>query len=508
MWLCAFGAVCSAGCGGGQSGSAVSAASHTSTLGNATVTYYGQPKPQFSSSSQQVTVLGQAGATFSNVTLEPPASLADTYIVYSRDSGLYILPDAYASPKLLYQNPVGAVQPGISTYGTVAFCNDYQSQAYTIHPDGTGLKNLPLSGVSAVYFPQYALDGTNRIAFTDNDGDVYVAPGAGGTATKIQMNCYDNAGVYWNPAGTEIVYAVPTSEGSDMYETSPSGGAATDITPTSLRNSGTMYPMAWSADGVTVLMVYRPSGASTNELVKFNATNAAYYQIVTPSGDDDGDGTFSPDGDTILLVRAGANGATPGLYTSDANGLGQALLYPDSSAGGFPVNNGVAWSPFLPKETVVAASASTFYHQAASGFLLSQSGSQFGSMVAFTANTPADAAIQAPATSTGYAPMAFTITADSITSIGYVNNYFDAGTTVTLTSTPSVVVTIDATTGQVDLVAPAATPKASPTKNADGTLTYKASFKAVYDGKGRNLAPNGASSLTVDPKSGKLVRFA
>jgi hypothetical protein len=80
--------------------------------------------------------------------------------------------------------------------------------------------------------------------------------------------------------------------------------------------------------------------------------------------------------------------------------------------------------------------------------------------------------------------------------------------TSTLTSTPSVVVTVDADTGQVDVVAPASTARPASAKNADGTLTYKAAFKAIYDAKGRNLAPNGASSLTVNQKSGKLVRFA
>ena len=68
-------------------------------------------------------------------------------------------------------------------------------------------------------------------------------------------------------------------------------------------------------------------------------------------------------------------------------------------------------------------------------------------------------------------------------------------------------VSIDSGTGQVDLVAPSATRKAAPVKNPDGTMTYNAAFKAIYDGTGKNLAPSGAKQLIVNPKTGRLVSF-
>jgi hypothetical protein len=88
-----------------------------------------------------------------------------------------------------------------------------------------------------------------------------------------------------------------------------------------------------------------------------------------------------------------------------------------------------------------------------------------------------------------------------------MNNYFSPGTIVTLTSTPSVVVSTDATTGQADMVAPAPTPQASPAKSADGTLTYNCQFKAIYDGAGKKLAPNGARQFVGNPTTAKLIRF-
>jgi hypothetical protein len=252
--------------------------------------------------------------------------------------------------------------------------------------------------------------------------------------------------------------------------------------------------------------MYMGNGMDVFENVKWNITNPAAYSVLTPSGDYDQEPCFAPDGSKIVFYRENTNGAASGIYIADAAGANQSLLVPDPPDNVDSVSGGIAWSPFLPKETVVAASGSTFYHQAASGFLLTQNGDQFGSLVAFTANTPADAAIQAPSSPAGGAPMVFMLTADSITSIGYINNYFNPGTTISLTSTPTVVVSVDALTGQVDLVAPAAA-SAKLAKNADGTVTYNAKFTAVYDGTGKNLAASGARQLVLNPKTGSLVSF-
>ena len=512
LFLMAMAAAMAAGCGGGQSGaSSANATLHTSQAGEAVLSYFGQPKPQLTSSSGTVTVLGQAGATFSTVTLEPPPKLDNTYLVVGRaigvQEGIYTLSYPAGAYQLLFQDSLQVLTPAASAYGTVAFYDASVSNLRSIRVDGTGLTSLVFGSVSEALWPHYSIDGTNRLTF-EVGADIYVGPGTGGTPTLVQSNS-TGFGEAWNPAGTKIIYSalVGTGDNSDLFTTPVGGGAPTDVTPTELKNAGAFGLPAWSPDGVSIAAQYAPSGGGNYEIVRFNVNNPDSYAIATPSGDNEVNPAFSPDGSKLAVVRSSANSQASGIYVEDATGLNETVLAADPSNDVNGSQDGISWSPFLPKETVIASSASTFYHQAASGFLLSQNGDQFGSLVAFTATTPADAAIQSPTTAAGDAPLAFTLTADSITSIGYINNYFGTGTTITLTSTPSVVVTIGAITGQVVLVAPAATAKATPTKNAAGTWTYKASFTAVYDEKGKNLAPNGTSSLTVDPKSGKLVRL-
>ena len=317
-----------------------------------------------------------------------------------------------------------------------------------------------------------------------------------------------DSGVAWNPAGNKLLYcaAASTTGTYDLFTTASTGGAATDVTPVDLAGKGVFFSPTWSSDGVTAAATFEPNTSNVSELVVFNVNNTNEYTIITPSGDSDNLAAFSPDGSKLAFYRSNANGQTAGIYITDPLGLSTSLFCQDNSSEVNDGTGGLNWSPFLPKETVVAATGSTFFHKAASGFIMSEELNQFGSFVAFTATTPADAAIQAPS-GTGFGQLIFTVTADAITSIGYINNYFSTGTTITLTSTPTVIVTVDGNTGQVDLVAPAAVSKPSVLKNADGTLTYSAPFKALYDGKGKNLAPNGAGQVTVNPQTGRLVAF-
>lgn len=59
----------------------------------------------------------------------------------------------------------------------------------------------------------------------------------------------------------------------------------------------------------------------------------------------------------------------------------------------------------------------------------------------------------------------------------------------------------------MDLVAPSSVAKPSSLRNSGGTVSYKGPFKALYDGKGKNLAPNGAAQVTVNPNTGHVVRW-
>ena len=108
----------------------------------------------------------------------------------------------------------------------------------------------------------------------------------------------------------------------------------------------------------------------------------------------------------------------------------------------------------------------------------------------------ADATVTAPATNSGNSSLG----ADSITLIAYTGQATSFAPNV-----PNAVVSIDGTTGQIDVVADAlSTPKAGGTATR---VVYDGKFSVIYDSKGKNLAPAGASHIEFDRKFGKILTF-
>ncbi|MFX8106475.1 hypothetical protein ABTK92_19180, partial [Acinetobacter baumannii] len=66
----------------------------------------------------------------------------------------------------------------------------------------------------------------------------------------------------------------------------------------------------------------------------------------------------------------------------------------------------------------------------------------------------------------------------------------------------------DATTGQVAALAPFVLKRGAvhpARQQIGGKLTFEASFSALYDAHGKNLAPHGAQRVVLDGRSGKLL---
>ena len=75
--------------------------------------------------------------------------------------------------------------------------------------------------------------------------------------------------------------------------------------------------------------------------------------------------------------------------------------------------------------------------------------------------------------------------------------------------TTGALVLFSSATGLVNDVLPFAANRSVPTRKSDGGshATYTGNFTAIFDASGKNLAPGGAKSVTIDEKTGKLVGF-
>ena len=73
-------------------------------------------------------------------------------------------------------------------------------------------------------------------------------------------------------------------------------------------------------------------------------------------------------------------------------------------------------------------------------------------------------------------------------------------------SSTGALVAFDAADGSVVAVVPYAANRSVPTHSGN-LATYTGHFTAVFDAHGKNLAPSGAKSVTLNEKTGKLVGF-
>jgi hypothetical protein len=398
----------------------------------------------------------------------------------------------------------GTSDPAVSKTGYIFYNQLIGLYAYLMRADGSSNTALSFSG-PAYYLNPSVAPNSGYVAFDGGGEELWYAPLTGGTAKLLQSND-DGGGTSFEASGSTVAYVANNAGYDNIYTTPITGGTASNVTPYSLVSTGNWKQPNCNVDGLSIAATYTPSGSSKSEVLVF-ATNTSSYITITPTGYSDSCPSFSPDGTEIAFYRSSTGGATPGIYIADYSGENQRLYFADPGTSE-PITS-LCWSPF-PSSQFILGAGSNLYNDDVSGFLLSQNGSAFGGICGFATTTAAKATVSSPSSTSGQ-PLVFTLGGDNITLIEYTNSMFDRGGETLIRpsgTTPSAVVTVDAYTGAIDTVATAASVvRQAPTISAGGNLTYTAKFKSIYDGKGKNLAPAGATQLVVNRATGKLVSF-
>jgi hypothetical protein len=285
----------------------------------------------------------------------------------------------------------------------------------------------------------------------------------------------------------------------NVYTMSSTGGTATSVLPTSYAGTGDALANAWSPDGLSLACTWTPTNSSTSGVLVISLNGGGSF-FQTPATFSDSYPCYSPDNKKMAFYRSSAGGASPGIYESDFDGLNPQLIIPDPSSSGpsGPVES-LVWSHFPPTVKFLGAGG-TVAGPTFSGFLMSQKGSQFASLLSMLATTSSTATITPTGTQSVGGPLVYTLSADAVTNVSFTNSYIGGHTSINLTTTPTVVVSIDGATGFVDFVAPGVFKKGP-------AGTYVGKFSAIYDQNGKNVAPAGATSITVDQMTGKLSSF-
>jgi len=128
--------------------------------------------------------------------------------------------------------------------------------------------------------------------------------------------------------------------------------------------------------------------------------------------------------------------------------------------------------------------------------------------VTSTSSIPQPTTITPETSGASSADLIFDVHASSLPGLNYTNGHY-ALKTAALSSpsgTTDVLVSFNSLTGKVDTIAPFIASRIAAGPVRQGTdLVFQAKFSGVWNEKGKNLAPQGASEVMIDPETGKLV---
>jgi len=495
------------GCGGGGTSTSAPAPTGTQTvqLGPAQVSFVSKPSSQIGVSGQAVSVYGMAGTTFSDVIVDPAQTLSNTSILFAGTgdtNGLWV----YANGQV---NPLGGV--GFTFATRAVYTNDGHilfvsfdpasnlAQLFECNYDGSGAHKLTSSqhisaGSRIAWSPL-----NNFIAYDDGSLSTYIA-NSNGTGETLRISGGNQP--CFSPDGKNLAFQDTIN---NTISTIPVGGGAIKTIATS-QAGDTLSNPSYSPDGNFIVFTDTAMpGASSLEIFSITGKQAGFDN---PAGVTVDNGIFSPDGSQVAYIATTPSMSSQFLDSSTYTGAGIATLV-SSSTGRIPAFP--SWSPFPGLQRFVAASIGTVM-PSASGFLFGQAGDKFGGFVAFSAKTPADATITSEGTPSGTAPYSFDIHADQITSLSFTNGLYSAVSTVSTGSYSDVLVSVSGVSGQITFVTPILPKRANGAlakpviTHTGGNTVYSGSFAGLWNGRGKNLAPNGLSEYRLDAK-GNLLGF-
>lgn len=481
------------GCGGGGGMGGPGQQQTSIRVGEAAVTYSGTAKPMEQSGSGNVTVTEMAGASFSGVSILPNQTLDNTLIV-GIGTGVQTL-----NPSGTVINTLTSVDP-FPDYA--AFTNDGHiifsginlttlvAYVYECNWDGSSPQAI-LGGdqIGALYGMAWA-PNNSRVAWVDTGKNLWVSNPDGSNPVMLSSNAdYPS----FSPDSSTVVFDDVSN--SELYFVSAAGG-----TPTPLPGqvSGTTYAQATYFPSGTAI-VYDQLTGSTSTLEEKTPNGTSIMTLGTASGYSGvGYPTVSPDGKQLAYTSNATSGSY--LTTSDIYGDNRTYLSLNNAQ---PFYN-PHWSPFPGAQNYVGSGGSMF--SSASGFLWAQNGDVQTGFLAFTTSSPKTSAVTQVGGASGGGELVYDVHGSSITGIKYTSGYYSQIVSIPAGST-DVLVSFDSTSGKVENVAPfiRARTAAQPVRQGSD-LQFKEHFLGAFDAKGHNLAPNGASQLVLDSKTGKVLR--
>ena len=170
--------------------------------------------------------------------------------------------------------------------------------------------------------PRISPDG-QTVAFTWQE-DVWTAPAAGGTATRLTLHAASDSSPVFSPDGTQIAFVSSRSGGSQIHVMAASGGEARQVTV----DSNSKRLLGFTADGKKLLVAKGSDRgwhySSSSRLFLIDLEGDAAPRMLFDAGFTEA--ALSPDGSKVLFTRGSSTWSRKGYLGAMASQLWLADL--------------------------------------------------------------------------------------------------------------------------------------------------------------------------------------
>ncbi|RYG38072.1 hypothetical protein EON81_04725 [bacterium] len=418
----------------------------------------------------------------------------------------------------------------------IAFAN--YSTIETLSPSGESIETWrPSSGVAneSYRYPVWTLDGSRLYYFTPS-GIYYTTPAAPTVGTQL-IALTDVGLICLSPDGTKICYSrIPGGETDyEVFVRDVAGGATKRLTNnaesdasycwidndrvailygasgvgTKLVNVSTLAtvpydpikdgltPVARTPDGVHFLNSIAKNDATYGLSVSQKVTDTLYgtADFLQPNSYNANlGGSISPDG------KVWACSGTAGLFLTELQPQSARVIRIHGTSASF----GVSWLPALGVTRFVGASGKL--GSTSAGIVATRrtgpGRNGLSSFVSWDCQTRSTSTVSDDPADLGTGAKTYTIEADRLTALKYINKpFFNAVNTVSASGTANgAIVSLDTENGVVQsIVVFQETRGAKPSvQKQGGRRVIEGSILSVWDAKGKDLAPQGATRVTLD----------
>lgn len=448
--------------------------------------------------SSSTNVLDISGASFTNVLASFPKTLDNTFILYGQGGQVWSVTPNFGSPTELttLNNFNYPVTPTMNAIGRIAYgkpdVSSAINQIFVMNGDGTNDHRIT-DGTTHTGDPCWAPDNTTLYVFLNVAGTYMIAKmsSGGGAPTAIESSTSDDTEPSVAANGTmAFTHANSTSGHREVWTMTTAG---TNKILLGYSNVGDVWHPSISPDGSKVLVTSVNGGTSDIWMLDV-ATGSGDQLSKAVTGEQYSFATWAPDGRHMVFLDYDGTSTTH-LDTATFDMQNRQELTSSTSLMYHP-----RWSPWLANKLYVGTGGT--FGNASSGFILGQNNGAIASFLNVISNGGIFTNI-APDPNNPFVQKISLQSAGTFASLQFENGLWTGPITVPVSNTHQVLASYDAN-GLVTLVAPISKMSSAPRKMGGATV-YVGEFPAVYDCHGKNLAPNGASQISLGTETGKLI---